>query len=128
MGGEKPNPKLVGKLARSIGSKLEIERTLTAIVAAGGAAEYVSVDVTNATAVQSALTDSAARLGKITAIIHGAGVLSDKLIEKKTEWDFDSVYNTKVAGLHALLSAVPPSQLEQLVLFSSAAGFYGNVG
>lgn len=126
--GEKPNLKLVGKMARSIGSKLEINRTLAAIAATGGSAEYVSVDVTNAAAVRAALADSASRLGKITAIIHGAGVLSDKLIEKKTEWDFDSVYNTKVAGLHALLSAVPAAQLEQLVLFSSAAGFYGNVG
>ncbi|MGB1253867.1 MAG: SDR family NAD(P)-dependent oxidoreductase [Candidatus Promineifilaceae bacterium] len=126
--GEKPNLKLVGKMARSIGSKLEINRTLAAIAATGGSAEYVSVDVTNATAVQAALADAASRLGKVTGLIHGAGVLSDKLIEKKTEWDFDAVYNTKVAGLHALLSAVPAAQLEQLVLFSSAAGFYGNVG
>jgi acyl transferase domain-containing protein len=126
--GQKPTPVAVQKLARTIKSKQEIEGTLRAIRQAGGQAEYLSVDVTNAPALQTALSAVASRMGTVTGIIHGAGVLSDKLIEKKSEQDFEAVYSTKVEGLQALLAAVPPQQLEQLVIFSSAAGFYGNVG
>ncbi|PCJ33990.1 MAG: polyketide synthase, partial [Moraxellaceae bacterium] len=64
----------------------------------------------------------------ITGIIHGAGVLADKYIEQKTVKDFDAVYSTKVQGMTALLNCVDASQLTHLVLFSSAAGYYGNEG
>jgi len=126
--GEKPTPMAVNKIARSISSKHEIEGTLNAIAQTGGQAEYVSVDVTDGAGLKRELTAVSARLGQITGLIHGAGVLSDKLIEKKTDGDFEAVYSTKVHGLHALFQAIPPAQLSHLVLFSSAAGFYGNVG
>jgi hypothetical protein len=60
--------------------------------------------------------------------VHGAGALADKLIEYKTEADFEKVYQPKIDGLANLLACVPPSQLKYLVLFSSVAGFYGNAG
>jgi acyl transferase domain-containing protein len=69
-----------------------------------------------------------ARLGAVTGIIHGAGSLADKLIEKKTEKDFESVYSPKITGLENILACVPVSQLQFLVLFSSIVGFYGNIG
>jgi NAD(P)-dependent dehydrogenase (short-subunit alcohol dehydrogenase family) len=126
--GEKPTPMSVGKLARAIASKREIEQTIRAIEQAGSEVEYLSVDVTDGAALADGLTAVSNHLGPVTGIIHGAGVLSDKLIEEKTEGDFTAVYATKVAGLHALLQAIPPQQLQHLALFSSAAGFYGNVG
>jgi len=81
---------------------------------------------TDAVALQDQLATAVEHFGSITGIIHGAGVLADKLIEKKTEQDFENVYSTKVNGLQSMLACV--SQLEHLVLFSSAAGFYGNIG
>jgi NAD(P)-dependent dehydrogenase (short-subunit alcohol dehydrogenase family) len=66
--------------------------------------------------------------GGITGVIHGAGVLADRLIEKKTAQDFDSVYSTKIKGLETLLGSVDLDKLKHLVLFSSAAGFFGNPG
>ena len=85
------------------------------------------MDITNVTALQQELA-KVAHLGTITGIIHGAGVLADKLIEKKTEQDFEIVYSTKIKGLHSMLECVNENTLEHLVLFSSAAGFYGNLG
>ncbi|MGB1288806.1 MAG: KR domain-containing protein, partial [Aggregatilineales bacterium] len=64
----------------------------------------------------------------ITGILHGAGNLSDKLIENKTIDDFEYVFGAKIIGLNNLLQVVPPAQLKNLILFSSAAGFYGNPG
>jgi len=42
----------------------------------------------------------------VTGIIHGAGVLADKLIEKKTSEDFDAVCSTKINGIDALLKSI----------------------
>ncbi len=124
--GEKPTPAMVQALIRPIQSTLAIQSVLARVEAAGGRAHYLSCDVTNADALRAGLNKLTSISGPVTGIIHGAGVLADKLIEKKTADDFDSVYGPKIEGLAALLSAVDPAQLRHLSLFSSAAGFFGN--
>ena len=124
---EKPTPKMVQREYKSIAAKREIEQTLQQISKAGGQAEYLSVDITDRNAVER-VSAVEAKLGKVTAIVHGAGNLADKPIEKKTEQDFDLVYAPKVKGLENLLHCVDPDRLECLVLFSSVVGFYGNAG
>ncbi|MBD2293389.1 SDR family NAD(P)-dependent oxidoreductase [Anabaena sphaerica FACHB-251] len=126
--GEKPTPIMVQKKYQMISSQREIQNTLKAIEKAGGKAEYLSVDVTDSVLLAEKLTPVIERLGAITGIIHGAGNLADKRIEKKTIQDFETVYAAKIQGLENLLHCVPPSQLQYLVLFSSVVGFYGNVG
>ncbi len=126
--GEMPTPAIVNKRLRAIKSEREISKTLKQIEAAGGQAEYISADVTNSDALKEKSAPAVKKLGKITGLIHGAGVLADKPINKKTEADFNAVLNTKIDGLEAMLSLVNKDILEYLVLFSSAAGFYGNTG
>ena len=126
--GEKPLPARVQKLFKSIEARKEIRETLAAVEHAGGHAEYVSADITDGQALKEKLADPIFRLGNVNGIIHGAGNLADKLIEKKTVQDFDTVYDPKVTGLQNLLTCVPGSQLDFLVLFSSIVGFFGNVG
>jgi acyl transferase domain-containing protein len=126
--GERPKPKSVQKLVKAIVSKREIENTLQAIEQAGGQAEYLCADVTDSPALQAELAAAVQRLGPVTGIVHGAGSLADKLIEKKSEQDFETVYAPKVKGLENLLNCVPPNQLAHLILFSSVAAFHGNIG
>ncbi|WP_341525310.1 SDR family NAD(P)-dependent oxidoreductase [Nostoc sp. UHCC 0302] len=126
--GEKPTPMNVQKIYNKINSNREIKKTLSSIQQTGATAEYISVDVTDTQVLQEKLAAAVNRLGTITGIIHGAGNLADKLIEKKTEQDFEKVYTAKVQGLENLLNCVNANQLEHLVLFSSVTGFYGNIG
>ena len=126
--GEKPTPVKVQRVFSSILAKREIAITLSSIQQAGGQVEYLSVDITNSSALQAELTAVVQRLGTITGIIHGAGNLADKLIENKSEQDFETVYTAKIEGLESLLSCVQPSQLKFIVLFSSFVAFYGNAG
>ncbi|MGH7999282.1 MAG: SDR family NAD(P)-dependent oxidoreductase, partial [Brasilonema sp.] len=126
--GEKPIPMNVQKLYNKVISHREIKQTLETIQQVGGHAEYLSVDVTNTDDLKQKLAAVIERTGPINGIIHGAGNLADKLIEKKTEQDFEKVYTAKVKGLENLLTCIKPSQLEYLVLFSSVTGFYGNIG
>ena len=126
--GEKPTPIQVKKIYNQIISDREIKQTLELIKQAGGEAKYINTDVTNTQDLQQKITAVTESMGTITGIIHGAGNLADKLIEKKTDADFEKVYSAKIQGLENLLGCVNLDQLEHLVLYSSVAGFYGNIG
>ena len=126
--GEKPSPKLIKQLIGPVLANREITQTLQSIEAFGGIAEYVSADVCDQENLKAVIQPICDLWGPITGVIHGAGVLADKFIEQKTLAEFDQVYNTKIQGLNALLACCELSTLQHLVLFSSAAGFYGNPG
>ena len=126
--GEKPSPKLIKQLIGPVLANREITQTLQSIAAFGGIAEYVSADVCDQENLKAMIQPICDLWGPITGVIHGAGVLADKFIEQKTLAEFEQVYNTKIQGLDALLACCELSTLQHLVLFSSAAGFYGNPG
>ena len=125
--GEKPVPAKIQKIFSGVRSSQEIHETINAVAQAGGQAEYLRVDVADPS-LDNQLQGAVSRLGPVTGIIHGAGALVDKLIEKKTESDFETVYTPKVTGLDNMLRSVDVTRLDFLVLFSSIVGFYGNVG
>ncbi len=124
--GEKATPVTIQQMIKPVLSNREISGTIQAIEAVGGKAHYLAVDVTDSKALQAAVAKVTQTTGAVTGILHGAGVLADRLIEQKTLAEFESVYSTKIDGLSALLSCVDAKSLQHLVLFSSAAGFYGN--
>ncbi len=126
--GKKPKPVEINQLIKAIFANREIRSTLQMIQQIGGQAEYLSVDITDPVSLSEQLSNLVNQFGQVTGIIHGAGVLADKLIEHKTEQDFERVYSTKIEGLENLLNCVNSRQLKHLILFSSAAGFYGNIG
>ncbi len=126
--GEKPDLKVVKKTFNSIIAKKEIDSTLAQIKAAGSEVVYLKSDITNLNASRTQLNEITKNWGPITGLIHGAGRLADKHIQNKTEEDFNNVLSVKLDGLLSMLSVVKPDQLKHLVLFSSVAGFYGNVG
>ncbi len=126
--GEMPRPIAIQEMYQQITSSRSIKNTLEAVHQAGGQAVYVEADITKQEVMQQKLSALQASWGKITGIIHGAGALADKLVEKKTEADFAKVYGTKIHGLLHVMNAIEASQLKQLVLFSSISGFYGNEG
>jgi NAD(P)-dependent dehydrogenase (short-subunit alcohol dehydrogenase family) len=125
---ERPKPADIQQVVKAILARREILETLQIIRQAGGQAEYLSVDIGNTAALQQLLAPVVERLGPVTGLIHGAGVLADKPIEQKSIEDFERVYGVKVTGLQSLLACVPLNQLAYVILFSSAAGFFGNVG
>jgi hypothetical protein len=106
----------------------EIRGTLAALEAAGSAARYAALDVTDGGSLGAALDETRAQWGPITGFIHGAGVLADKLIAEKTDEQATRVLATKVMGLNALLEATSDDPLRLIGLFSSVAARTGNPG
>ena len=105
----------------------EITETLERLRAAGSKVEYRPVDVRDAAAVRDVVREARA-LGTLAGLVHGAGVIHDKLIEDKTPEQFDRVFETKVLGLRNLLDALHDEALRFVAMFSSIAGRTGNKG
>jgi len=126
--GQKILPAELGAEVSRILANREINATLEAIGAAGGEARYVSADVQDAEALAKAIEPIREEWGAITGLVHGAGVLADKLIAEKSPEQFDRVFNTKVNGLRALLEVTSQDPLRFLAFFSSVAARCGNRG
>ncbi len=126
--GEQPTPVKVEKMLNGVRHAVQIRQTLAKIEQLGGKAAYFPCDIADTKDVERTVTTVQETFGKITGIIHGAGLLADKRIEKKTGEDFHAVFHTKVRGLQNLMRALQPDAIRQLVLFSSVSGFFGNAG
>lgn len=126
--GERPKPAELRAAYRRRMADREIRENLLRIAECGARVEYRAVDVRDASAVVRLMDELRQTLGPIRGIIHAAGVLEDKRIEDKTLEQFDAVFSTKVAGLRNLLAAAHADDLKGIVLFSSVAGRFGNIG
>ena len=126
--GLKVTPKQLEQQAQRILADREVRATLSALTAAGSRVRYAAADVRD-TAQLGALLDSVrSEFGPITGLVHGAGVLADAPLHKKTLEGFDRVFETKVGGACALLDATANDALKVICLFSSVAARSGNVG
>jgi NAD(P)-dependent dehydrogenase (short-subunit alcohol dehydrogenase family) len=65
--------------------------------------------------------------GRIDGVVHGAGLIEDKLLCDKTAESFDRVFSTKVAGANMLARKLA-QDARFFVLFSSIAGTFGSRG
>ncbi len=103
-------------------------RNIEAMEEAGATVEYFAVDIRDADAVTELLDEVRNEYGPVKGLVHGAGVLADRLIEDKTAEQFNEVYATKVEGLQALLSAAREDDVRFMVFFSSSTGRFGRKG
>jgi len=121
-------PKEVGARCQAILAQREIRQTLQRVKAAGGQPLYRSVDLRDQAAVAAVIAEIRNEYGPVKGLVHGAGVLADRLIKDKTREQFAQVYATKVDGLRNLLAAIGDDALGFLVMFSSSTGRYGRTG
>ncbi len=126
--GGQANPRAIAEQFRQVSANREVLRNLGRIQEAGARLVYRPVDVRDAEAVGRRLDEARAAFGPIRGLIHGAGVLADRRIEEKNDEQFAAVYDTKVAGLRALLRPIGPDELRVLVLFSSSTARFGRKG
>ncbi|MFX0578322.1 SDR family NAD(P)-dependent oxidoreductase [Nocardia nepalensis] len=105
----------------------EIRATLAELSRYAGSVRYHTADVRDSAAMRGVIEDIYGRHGRLDGVVHGAGVLDDRLLRDKTHAGFERVFATKVDGARALIAAVRPD-LRFLVLFGSIVGVYGNRG
>jgi acyl transferase domain-containing protein/NAD(P)-dependent dehydrogenase (short-subunit alcohol dehydrogenase family) len=126
--GESRTPAALDRELKRILAGREINRTLERIRNAGAQAMYRAVDIRNGEQVAQAVAEARRRFGPVRGLIHGAGVLADRLIDDKTDAQFESVFTTKVEGFDRLLDAVGDQPLKVISLFSSSTARFGRKG
>ena len=124
----KLHPREIEEGYRSVLAGRELRSTMQQIAAIGGTAIYRAVDIRDHSAMELLIGEVRRAHGPIRGLVHGAGVLADRLISDKSPEQFEQVYSTKVSGLRALLNATRNDDLKFIALFSSSTGRFGRVG
>ncbi len=124
----KPAPSDIEDRYRHLAANREIRFTLEQINRLNAKGVYFSVDIRDNERLAPIFSRIRETLGPVSALIHGAGVVADKLIVDKTREQFETVFSTKVSGLYTLLSLTKPDPVKYLALFSSIAARTGNTG
>lgn len=90
--------------------------------------DYHALDVRDTDAFGNFIDGVYKQWGRIDGVIHGAGIIEDKLIGDKKRDSFARVFDTKVASARVLADRLRPRDLSFLVFFGSVAGRFGNAG
>jgi 3-oxoacyl-[acyl-carrier protein] reductase len=109
----------------------QAKATAEAIVADGGRALAVGVDVADEESVAAAVARVTAELGAPTVLVNNAGILRDNLLFKMSADDWDSVLSVHLRGAFLMTRAVQASMVEarfgRIVNLSSTSAL-GNRG
>jgi 3-oxoacyl-[acyl-carrier protein] reductase len=90
-----------------------VKEGAAAIVAEGGKAIGLSVDVSNTENVEAVVAQVAEELGAPTVLINNAGITRDNLLFKMTDADWDSVIGVHLRGSFVMSRAVQKHMTEQ---------------
>ena len=116
----------VSKSADSCGA------TAAGIVAAGGKAKALAVDVANGAAVAKASAELIAEFGHIDILVNNAGITKDGLLFRMSQEDWDSVMATNLTSCYHWTKHIgrPMTQKRwgRIVNITSVVGLMGNPG
>ena len=102
------------------------------ITAAGGRAEFVTVDVAAAASAEEAVGGVMARHGRIDILVNNAGIARDQLMLRLKREDWDAVIATNLTAAFALTQAALKPMIRQrsgrIISISSVVGQAGNAG
>jgi malonyl CoA-acyl carrier protein transacylase/NAD(P)-dependent dehydrogenase (short-subunit alcohol dehydrogenase family) len=126
--GSLASPAQINRDLARLHAEREIRRNIRRLGESRAAVSYHVLDVRDEASVSALLGDIYAEHGRIDCVIHGAGVIEDKLIRHKTPDSFARVFETKADSAFILLRRLIGESLKLAVLLTSVAGRYGNRG
>lgn len=102
------------------------------IVAAGGAADSVTMDVTDEASIAGVVADVLARHGRVDILVNNAGITRDQLMLRMKRGDWDAVIGTNLTAAYSCIQAVLRPMVKQrsgrIVNITSVVGQAGNAG
>jgi acyl transferase domain-containing protein/NAD(P)-dependent dehydrogenase (short-subunit alcohol dehydrogenase family) len=125
--GHHRNPAEIEKRVDELYKQHQILHTITSLENNGARVDYHSLDCRDEDKLGRLVVEIYKTHGRIDGVVHGAGLLEDKLFRHKTPESFERVYSTKVNPLRVLADLLK-ADTQFVVLFSSVASVYGNRG
>jgi acyl transferase domain-containing protein/NAD(P)H-dependent flavin oxidoreductase YrpB (nitropropane dioxygenase family) len=119
---------IVEEQCRTLLRGREVRENLALLRATGARVELLGCDVRDAAAFGALIDRVYDTYGRIDGVIHGAGVIEDRLIIDKEPQSLERVMATKAGAARTLAAKLRPEGLRFLVLFSSVSGRFGNRG
>ncbi|MGZ4195319.1 MAG: SDR family NAD(P)-dependent oxidoreductase [Solirubrobacteraceae bacterium] len=126
--GEEVTPALVEEDCRRILRLREARANLARLAASSAQVEYLRCDVRDRAALTALLHDVYDRYGRIDGVVHGAGLIEDRLVADKTLDSLERVMATKAGSAQTLADTLRLDSLRFAVLFGSVSGRFGNRG
>lgn len=121
-----------GRLALGGRDMAALAATAAAVEEAGGEALPLTLDVTSADSVKSAVKKVLERWGTIDHLVNNAGMTRDTLLMRARPQDWDAVMDTNLGGVYRMSKEVVPRMLKarsgRIVSLSSVIGETGNPG
>ena len=105
----------------------QILQTIRSMEITGSLVSYEALDLRDEQALSTFISCVYQEYGRIDGVIHGAGLLEDKLFHAKSLDSFKRVFETKVTPLRVLAEQLK-ADTQFVILFSSIASVYGNRG
>ena len=106
--------------------------TADAIREAGGSAESIGLDVTDAAGVDAAVAGIMAGKGRIDILVNNAGITRDTLMLRMKRDDWDAVLQTNLTAAFTSVQAVLKPMIKQrsgrIINITSVVGQSGNAG
>jgi NAD(P)-dependent dehydrogenase (short-subunit alcohol dehydrogenase family) len=127
-GAESLTPAEINLRIQQLLKQRRLTANVTAMKETGATVEYHGLDLKKASGLSSLLDDLYSRFGRIDGVVHGAGVVEDRLIRDKSMDSFRKVYDAKVIPAKVLTEKLKPEFLKFLVFFSSITARFGNPG
>ena len=126
--GDALTPAVIERKISTLAKEREIRRNLATLEERGAEVEYIAADVRDPVSLGAIVESVYGRYGAIHAVLHGAGVIEDKLLADKSRESFERVFDTKADSTFMLSRALRPEHLRWVVLMSSISGRIGNRG
>jgi 3-oxoacyl-[acyl-carrier protein] reductase len=106
--------------------------TADAIVASGGRAEALSLDVTDTASLEKVPAGIVERHGRLDIVVSNAGIARDQLLMRMRREDWDAVIATNLTATFVLTQAAMRPMLKQrggrIIAVGSVVGQTGNAG
>ena len=113
-------------------TEVDLQRVVAEIQAAGGKADYVTLDMLDGESVRAAVATTLQRHGALHILVNNAGVTKDKLMIQMKEDEFDLVMDVNLKGAWITTQAVAKTMMKQrwgrIVNIASVVGQMGNAG
>ena len=112
--------------------KEDADKVVKEIIDLGGKADCFQANVSQKKDVEKLISDSKTKFGNIDILVNNAGIISDNLLMRMKDEDFNKVIDTNLKGTFYCTRLCVPDMVKQrwgrIINITSVVGLRGNIG